>query len=116
MGMDQSKNVSVHRLVAEAFVPNPDNKPEVNHINEIKHHNYEWNLEWTNRYENSSYKRKNKTSKYHGVCFCNTIKKWRATLTFKGKSISLGGYHIEEDAYAAVKEGIIKYKLINKYS
>lgn len=44
----------VHRLVAIAFIPNPDNKPAIDHINENKQDNRVSNLRWVTNKENSN--------------------------------------------------------------
>ena len=49
------KLIGIHRLVAEAFVPNPDNKPHVNHINELKTDNRACNLNWMTVTENNNH-------------------------------------------------------------
>ncbi len=47
------KTKKIHRLVAENLIPNPDNKPQVDHINRIRDDNRVENLRWVNQSENN---------------------------------------------------------------
>lgn len=68
---NKQKNFLVHRLVAETYIPNPDGKPQVGHIDDDKTNNDWSNLYWTTAKNNCNYGSRNeKISKamkaYHG--------------------------------------------------
>lgn len=79
-------SVHTHRLVAQAFIPNPDNKPYINHINCIRNDNRIENLEWCTQLENMQHaklKWRMVWNRKHTIQLSKTwefIKKWDSTM------------------------------------
>lgn len=109
----------IHRLIALAFIPNPDNLPEINHIDGNPLNNSLANLEWcTHQYNmqhawdtelhdrdypaNAGTKHKQSSSRYHGVSWSEERKKWCAQLRYKKKLYLSARFDNEIEAARAI--------------
>lgn len=89
-----------HRLVAETFIPNPDNLPVVDHINGNKQDNRIENLRWVTHVANSqNWEREN-------VAWDKVKQRWRARRMINGKFTYIGTFITKEEA----EEAVIKFK------
>ena len=89
----------IHRLVAMAFIPNPDDKPFIDHIDNNRTNNNAYNLRWCTSSENQQNKcvQSNNSTQTKGVSKTK-YGKWKALITHNGKRIYLGTFQTMEEA------------------
>lgn len=88
----ERKGFLVHRLVAEAYIPNPDNLPQVNHIKEFeKDKNCISNLCWSTSKENVNYGTRNERAaeKFKKTIFCVELNKSFASASDAAKELAV---------------------------
>jgi hypothetical protein len=95
-----TESCAIHRLVAQAFIPNPENKPFVDHRNGDTTNNYLENLRWATNQENQ-YNAKipsTNTSGIKGVMWNKSKCKWYAQIRINGIKKHLGYFETKEEA------------------
>jgi len=102
----------IHRMLAEAFIENPDNLPNVDHLDTQRLNNDLSNLRWASHSQNCYNQNKKiskSSSKYKGVCWQKQTQKWYARLMFEGKRYHLGCYASEIEAALAYNTAALNF-------
>ena len=103
--------VAIHRLVATAFIINPQQKNTIDHIDGNRSNNVVENLRWVSMSENNRnrMKREGTTSSFKGVAFASTRKLWLASIKPSGKSKHLGYFTNEREAGEAYNTAALEH-------
>ena len=102
----------IHRIVAGAFLDNPDNHPCVDHIDHDKANNRAENLRWCSHAQNQMNKSKQRSiisSQFKGVFWQSNVNKWRAQIRIGGKSKHVGIFDCEVQAAVAYNNAAIQH-------
>jgi hypothetical protein len=113
---DKPKNFMIHRLIAIAFIPNPENKTYINHIDGDRLNNNIKNIEWATNRENSCHSRMMKfPNKLIGTTYNKSKEKYVSKIRIELKQVDLGLFDTELDAHEAYKDAHKFYGIKNKY-
>jgi hypothetical protein len=107
------KEFLVHRLVAEHFIPNPENKSQVHHINEGQQDNFYLNLQWVTPKEHYYISLENNQTNFAGTGKRSlAFKGYKGRFTKEGELVKIyeGRYEIQNDGFC--KTGA--YEVINR--
>ena len=90
----------IHRLVASAFIPNPNNKPCIDHIDGDRTNNNISNLRWVSHSENSMNKglHSNNISGKSGVHYNKRSNRWEVKISINKKETYIGSYKTFDEA------------------
>lgn len=108
--------ISIHRLVAKLFIPNPDSLPFVNHKDMNKYNNHVDNLEWSSNRENVSHGNIIRLNKPIGVSWKSSINKWVSVIMVGKKQKYLGSFSDQGQAALAYKNALKEFNINNKYA
>ena len=114
---EKVKSHLVSRVIAETFLPDFDEKKQVDHINGIVTDNRIENLRIVTRGQNQRgfrKKTKNASSQYRGVSWDKNRKKWKAVIKFRNKLFHIGLFHKEIEAAQAFDKTAVEFGFFNE--